>query len=227
MPSAKRRASSRRAGCAAADDRLARARPNDPRLRPSRRSTPEFDLASLPSLDSITAATDIRAFLTPGVPTELARAALRRAWAADPGDPRLQGARRERLGLHRSDRDAGVRRAAAGHRHQEDGGADLRRREKPTEPDVANEPAASEAPDIAGKSEPPPRQRSKWPRPPKSMQNPARRRFRPASNSSRKAILCSAIIILHRTIVIPMMRQKSARTAAITAVHCLNRKSYP
>ena len=45
---------------------------------------PEFDLASLPSLDSITAATDIRAFLGPGVPRELARAALRRAWSADP-----------------------------------------------------------------------------------------------------------------------------------------------
>src|SRR3954462_14172086 len=44
----------------------------------------EFDLASLPSLDSITAATDVRAFLTPGVPADLARAALRRAWAADP-----------------------------------------------------------------------------------------------------------------------------------------------
>jgi uncharacterized protein DUF3306 len=45
---------------------------------------PEFDLASLPSLDSITAVTDIRAFLGPGVPKELARAALRRAWSADP-----------------------------------------------------------------------------------------------------------------------------------------------
>jgi hypothetical protein len=45
---------------------------------------PAFDLASLPSLDSITAATDIRAFLGPGVPKELARAALRRAWSADP-----------------------------------------------------------------------------------------------------------------------------------------------
>lgn len=43
-----------------------------------------LDLAKLPSLDSITAATDIRAFLTPGVPAELARAALRRAWVADP-----------------------------------------------------------------------------------------------------------------------------------------------
>jgi hypothetical protein len=44
----------------------------------------EFDLASLPPLDSITAATDIRAFLGSGVPKELARAALRRAWSADP-----------------------------------------------------------------------------------------------------------------------------------------------
>jgi hypothetical protein len=46
--------------------------------------TPEFDIAKLPSLDSITEATDVRAFLTPGVPPELTRAALRRAWAADP-----------------------------------------------------------------------------------------------------------------------------------------------
>lgn len=43
-----------------------------------------FDIASLPSLESIVAATDIRAFLKPGVPAELTRAALRRAWAADP-----------------------------------------------------------------------------------------------------------------------------------------------
>jgi hypothetical protein len=44
----------------------------------------EFDLASLPPIDSITATTDIRAFLAPGVPPELTRAALRRAWVADP-----------------------------------------------------------------------------------------------------------------------------------------------
>ena len=43
-----------------------------------------FDPASLPPLESITAASDIRAFLAPGVPAELTRAALRRAWAADP-----------------------------------------------------------------------------------------------------------------------------------------------
>jgi Protein of unknown function (DUF3306) len=43
-----------------------------------------FDLSKLPPLDSITAQTDIRAYLAPGVPAELTRAALRRAWAADP-----------------------------------------------------------------------------------------------------------------------------------------------
>ena len=42
------------------------------------------DLASLPSIESITAGTDIRAFLAPGIPAHLTRAALRRAWAADP-----------------------------------------------------------------------------------------------------------------------------------------------
>src|SRR5262245_48138334 len=42
------------------------------------------DLSKLPSLDSISAATDIRPFLAPGVPVELTRAALRRAWTMDP-----------------------------------------------------------------------------------------------------------------------------------------------
>jgi hypothetical protein len=45
---------------------------------------PPFDPLSLPPIDSIGADTDIRGFLAPGVPTELTRAALRRAWAADP-----------------------------------------------------------------------------------------------------------------------------------------------
>jgi len=45
---------------------------------------PAFDLTQLPSIESITAETDIRAFLAPGVPADLARAALRRVWAADP-----------------------------------------------------------------------------------------------------------------------------------------------
>jgi uncharacterized protein DUF3306 len=45
---------------------------------------PTFDLKSLPPIESITAATDIRPFLAPGVPADIARAALRRAWSSDP-----------------------------------------------------------------------------------------------------------------------------------------------
>jgi hypothetical protein len=43
-----------------------------------------LDVASLPPVDSIGANTDIGAFLHPEVPTELTRAALRRAWTSDP-----------------------------------------------------------------------------------------------------------------------------------------------
>ena len=43
-----------------------------------------FDLASLPSLESINELTDIKAFLREGVPADLTRAALRRVWTADP-----------------------------------------------------------------------------------------------------------------------------------------------
>jgi Protein of unknown function (DUF3306) len=56
---------------------------------PARENTSEppqsaFDPEKLPPIESITAESDIRAFLRPGVPPELTRAALRRAWAADP-----------------------------------------------------------------------------------------------------------------------------------------------
>jgi Protein of unknown function (DUF3306) len=44
----------------------------------------EVDLSSLPPIELITAATDVTAFLRQGIPPELGRAALRRAWAADP-----------------------------------------------------------------------------------------------------------------------------------------------
>ncbi len=43
-----------------------------------------FDLSSLPPIDEISATTDITAFLRKGIPQELSRAALRRAWASDP-----------------------------------------------------------------------------------------------------------------------------------------------
>ena len=45
---------------------------------------PPFDVTSLPPIESILADTDIRAFLQKGVPPALTRAALRRAWTADP-----------------------------------------------------------------------------------------------------------------------------------------------
>jgi hypothetical protein len=43
-----------------------------------------FDAPSLPPIESIDAGSDIRPFLAPGVPADLTRAALRRAWSADP-----------------------------------------------------------------------------------------------------------------------------------------------
>ncbi|MCK1274995.1 DUF3306 domain-containing protein [Bradyrhizobium sp. 61] len=45
---------------------------------------PETELSNLPPIESIDAATDITAFLRKGIPQELSRAALRRAWSADP-----------------------------------------------------------------------------------------------------------------------------------------------
>src|SRR5262245_10079830 len=43
-----------------------------------------FDLKCLPPTESTTAAPDTRPFLARGVPADIARAALRRAWSADP-----------------------------------------------------------------------------------------------------------------------------------------------
>lgn len=47
-------------------------------------ATPTFDPTTLPSIDSITASTDIRIFLKSGAPAKLTEAALRRAWVSDP-----------------------------------------------------------------------------------------------------------------------------------------------
>jgi hypothetical protein len=45
---------------------------------------PAFDPSTLPPIESISASSDIRAFLAPGVPEGIKRAALRRAWIMDP-----------------------------------------------------------------------------------------------------------------------------------------------
>ncbi|HET9902317.1 MAG TPA: DUF3306 domain-containing protein [Xanthobacteraceae bacterium] len=52
--------------------------------RPPPEDQAASDPARLPPLDSISALSDVRAFLAEGVPAELKRAALRRAWEADP-----------------------------------------------------------------------------------------------------------------------------------------------
>jgi hypothetical protein len=51
---------------------------------PPDEAQPLFDPASLPPIESIGAGTDIRAFLAAGVPADVTRAALRRAWSSDP-----------------------------------------------------------------------------------------------------------------------------------------------
>jgi hypothetical protein len=81
------------------EDRSAAAQPSP--------SIPAFDPASLPSLDSITETTDVRAFLQPGVPPALTREALRRAWSADP-------AVRDFVGLQEYDWDYNMPGAIAG-----------------------------------------------------------------------------------------------------------------
>ncbi len=48
------------------------------------RSTADFDPNKLPGIEDISAETDISDFLRQGVPADLSRAALRRAWVADP-----------------------------------------------------------------------------------------------------------------------------------------------
>jgi hypothetical protein len=54
-----------------------------PNVPPVSAPQPASDV-ELPPIDSIDAGTDVRAFLEDGVPQDLARAALRRAWSSDP-----------------------------------------------------------------------------------------------------------------------------------------------
>ncbi len=59
--------------------------PRGPSAAPLPEEAPlPFDPAGLPPIESIGAASDIQPFLAAGVPAEVTRAALRRAWAVDP-----------------------------------------------------------------------------------------------------------------------------------------------
>ena len=68
-----------------------------------------FDIASLPPIESIDADTDVTAFLRPGVPPDLTRAALRRAWSTDPAIRDFVGLVENGVGLQRSERHARLR----------------------------------------------------------------------------------------------------------------------
>ena len=83
---------------------------------------PAFDLSTLPPIESITAETDIRAFLAPGVPAEMRLAALRRAWAADPKVRDFVGLERLRLRLPHPRRHPGLRPAGDDRRTAPGGG---------------------------------------------------------------------------------------------------------
>src|SRR5438067_6609043 len=51
---------------------------------PSGETQSRFDPASLPPIEAIDAGSDVRQFLAAGMPADLTRAALRRAWSVDP-----------------------------------------------------------------------------------------------------------------------------------------------
>src|SRR5260370_18680021 len=74
---------------------------------PPEETQPFLDPASLPPIGSIGAGSDIRPFLAAGVPADLARAALRRAWSADP-------AIRDFVGLSQNSRDFNALRGLPG-----------------------------------------------------------------------------------------------------------------
>ena len=67
-------------------------------ISPSQWSATQLPPASQPPIESIGPGSDIRPFLQPGVPQELTRAALRRAWVTDP-------AIRNFIGLSENSRD--------------------------------------------------------------------------------------------------------------------------
>lgn len=75
---------SRRKRGAAVEPEEVQAPPPPPAAMPAAPEPPAFDPASLPPLDSLTAASDFTAFLRAEVPAVLRQAALRRAWTLDP-----------------------------------------------------------------------------------------------------------------------------------------------
>jgi Protein of unknown function (DUF3306) len=63
---------------------VAKSEPGGVASAPETAPLPKLDVESLPPIESISAETDITAFMRTGVPEALKRAALRRAWSSDP-----------------------------------------------------------------------------------------------------------------------------------------------
>ena len=115
---------------------------------------PPFDISTLPSLESITAETDIRVFLQRGVPAELSRAALRRAWAADPNI-------RNFIGIAENQYDFATGSDLPGFGSLEASSDEIRRMVaevfgegfKPSEAEAKPGPETAETPSVAGETE--------------------------------------------------------------------------
>ena len=82
--SRRKHAAARKRGPVAPPSKQADAQPLAGMAGVASQSEPVVDLAELPAIEAIGADSDIRAFLAPGVPATLVRAALRQAWSADP-----------------------------------------------------------------------------------------------------------------------------------------------
>jgi uncharacterized protein DUF3306 len=79
-----RRWSRRKRASTRDDAHMAEKPPDDGGTAAPHGEPPTLNPESLPPVEAIGAATDVRPFLEAGVPADLTRAALRRAWAADP-----------------------------------------------------------------------------------------------------------------------------------------------
>lgn len=128
---------------------LAEAQPRGP-------VAPPFDPASLPPIESINAASDVRPFLAPGVPIELTRAALRRAWVSDPTIRDFIGLAENQWDFTKPDAVPGfgsldltpeLRRMLAGFRGEASAGE--------SQSTAADIPSASEITQNSGKTRPP------------------------------------------------------------------------
>ena len=178
-----------------------------------------FDLASLPSLDSIGPNSDIRAFLRPGVPPALSRAALRRAWVADP-------AIRDFVGLAENAWDFTVTNEAMGFGPLNMDAAQIAEQvkmvfggpkpepEAPEEPDVAQIPQSAPQDATVRRSEHAALRRRKKTAKPKPPERPnlPRPRMRTATRMLRRKMRQP-----------PLPQSDAARMAA----HCRNSRFHP